>query len=104
LKFWPSGIRAIELQRGVTLMSEVATDLPQIRGDWSFHMSYVQNAIEQTMKRQLKLWDELKAGANSDGQISVDNDELLDEFIEACRQTRALMDDLQLMREQKPTE
>ena len=34
-------------------MSE-GVDLSQIRGDWKFHMDYLQNAIEQTLKRQRK--------------------------------------------------
>ena len=41
-------------------MSEDTVDLSQIRGDWDFHSRYVTNAMEQTLKRQNKLWRELK--------------------------------------------
>jgi hypothetical protein len=76
-------------------MSE-GVDLSQIRGDWKFHMDFVQNAIEQTLKRQLmywndlgdnadidesvkqqqKLWAELQTGANDKGTISTTGDTL----------------------------
>lgn len=128
-------------------MSEGQVDLSQIRGDWNFHMNYVTNAITQTLKRQKRLWDELEPGvrsadvdeavqqqqnlwsqlidsAGSGGTIPL-NDQLLndyidacrssqavcdgvldksdslpvEEFSEACRQARALCDDLELMRE-----
>ncbi len=48
-------------------MSEQGVDLSQIRGDWKFHMDYLTNAVTQTMKRQLKDWGELSAGANNAG-------------------------------------
>lgn len=91
-------------------MSE-GVDLSQIRGDWKFHMDYVQNAIEQTLKRQRKYWDELddddevgaaikrqnqlwadlKAGANDKGTIST-TDGVADQFIAACREAKGLCD------------
>jgi hypothetical protein len=91
-------------------MSE-GVDLSQIRGDWKFHMDFVQNAIEQTLKRQLmywndlgdnadidesvkqqqKLWAELQTGANDKGTISTTGD-TLGEFIVACRGSRDLCD------------
>lgn len=49
-------------------MSEGGVDLSQIRGDWKFHMDYLTNAITQTMKRQMKFWNELPGGAK-DGEI-----------------------------------
>ena len=91
-------------------MSE-GVDLSQIRGDWKFHMDYVQNAIEQTLKRQRsswgelgddaaidasvsqqnQLWDDLKAGANDKGTIST-TDGVATEFIGVCRGSRDLCD------------
>ncbi len=105
-------------------MSEQGVDLSQIRGDRKFHMDYLTNAVTQTMKRQLKDWGELSAGANNAGieeamtrqkalwdeLIANANDKgtiptadsKVDEFSEACRQTRALCDDLEMMRDQRP--
>jgi len=91
-------------------MSE-GVDLSQIRGDWKFHMDYVQNAIEQTLKRQRaswsalgnnadidasvsqqnQLWDDLKAGANDQDTIST-TDGVAAEFIGVCRGSRELCD------------
>ncbi len=129
-------------------MNEGGVDLSQIRGDWKFHMDYVQNAVDQTLKRQVKSWGELdddaeigasvgqqaqiwadlKANANDKGTISTsdgklqefiaasrgakercdafqdqdDSSELVEEFAEACRQVRALCDDLEMMIGQRP--
>lgn len=128
-------------------MSEGGVDLSQIRGDWKFHMDYVQNAIDQTLKRQVKswgqldddaeigasveqqaqMWADLKANANEKGTISTtdgklqefiaacrgakercntfqdqDDSELVEEFVEACRQVRGLCDDLEMMIGQRP--
>lgn len=86
-------------------------DLSQIRGDWKFHMDYLQNAVEQTLKRQRrywqglgdnadidasvqqqnKLWADLQAGSNDKGTIST-TDGTLEEFIEVCRGSKALCD------------
>jgi len=91
-------------------MSE-GVDLSQIRGDWKFHMDYVQNAIEQTLTRQVKmwaglgndadidasvkqqnqLWAALKAGANDKGTIST-TDGGLEQFITACRTSKEICD------------
>lgn len=91
-------------------MSE-GVDLSQIRGDWKFHMDYLQNAIEQTLKRQQKywaglnndaeidaavkkqnvLWTDLKANANDKGTIST-TDGMMEEFIGACRGSREICD------------
>jgi len=91
-------------------MSE-GVDLSQIRGDWKFHMDYVQNAIEQTLVRQQKywaelggdagidasvqqqnkLWADLKAGANDKGTIST-TDGGVDEFITVCRASKGICD------------
>ena len=129
-------------------MSE-GVDLSQIRGDWKFHMDYLQNAIEQTLKRQKKywaelnndaevdaavkeqhaLWTDLKANVNDKGTISTtdgmmeefigacrgskalcdkyqdgDDSETVEEFAEACRQARSLCDDLEMMKDQRPAE
>lgn len=131
-------------------MSEAGEVLSQIRGDWKFHMDYLTNAITQTLKRQerlwreldssvrspevdeavqqqQKLWSELIDGSDDAGTIPL-TDNLLNEFIdacrsarpvcdgvldesdslqveefsEACRQARGLCDDLEMMREQRP--
>ncbi|MFQ5633960.1 MAG: hypothetical protein ACE5G3_01330 [Gammaproteobacteria bacterium] len=129
-------------------MSE-GVDLSQIRGDWKFHMDYLQNAVVQTLKRQRQYWDELGGndeigtsvarqnelwaellkGADNKGTIVTtdgmleefigacragkevcdtyqdDNDgETVAEFAEACRQVRALCDDLEMMRDQRPAD
>ncbi|MCB1625337.1 MAG: hypothetical protein KDI32_12170 [Pseudomonadales bacterium] len=79
-------------------MSEPTVDLSSIRGDWDFHTRYVTNAMDQTLKRLHKNWRALKAQAPAAGQVPVTG-ELMEEFIEACRQTRALTDDILLMRD-----
>ena len=83
-------------------MSEPTVDLGAIRGDWAFHARYVTNSLEQTLKRLHKYWRSLKRQAPVAGQVPMDGP-LMDEFIEACRQTRALTDDVLLMRETKST-
>lgn len=82
-------------------MSEPVVDLGAIRGDWNFHARYVTNALEQTLKRTTKLWKALKASSPTEGEVPM-NDPLMEEFIEACRQTRALTDDVILLQETKP--
>ena len=76
-------------------------DLGAIRGDWNFHARYVTNALEQTLKRANKLWRDLKASSTTVDEVPMDGD-LMEEFIEACRQTRALTDDILLLRDTKP--
>lgn len=128
-------------------MSEGAVDLSQIRGDWKFHMDYLQNAIDQTMKRQVqrwgdlgddeeidnavaeqsRIWGELIANANDKGTIPTADGRIeafitacrgakarcdayedkvdsvtVEEFSEAGRQVRALCDDLEMMKDQRP--
>ncbi len=128
-------------------MSEGGVDLSKIRGDWKFHIDYLQNAVDQTLKRQVRywgeldndaqvgadveqqvnLWSELQANANDKGTIPTadgllekfisscrgarprcdayldKNDSLLaEEFTEACRQTRGLCDDVEMMTGQRP--
>lgn len=82
-------------------MSEHTVDLSQIRGDWHFHCRYVTNAMDQTLKRLLKDWRALKAQAPVAGEVPMDGP-LMEEFLEACRQTRALTDDIRLMCEAQP--
>ena len=95
-------------------MSEGQVDLSQIRGDWYFHMNYLTNAITQTLKRQKLLWDGLDSGvrdpdvdeavqqqqklwgqliegSDSKGVIPL-ADQLLNEYMNACRSTRAVCD------------
>jgi hypothetical protein len=73
-------------------------DLSQIRGDWDFHARYVCNAMEQTLKRTNKYWKELKKASKRKGQVPVDG-QLMEEFIEACMQTRAITDDFLMLAE-----
>jgi hypothetical protein len=82
-------------------MSEHGVDLGAIRGDWDFHARYVTNAMEQTLKRVQKTWRALKTKSPVAGQVPVDI-ELMQEFLEACRQTRALTDDILLLQDTKP--
>ncbi len=82
-------------------MSEHGVDLGAIRGDWDFHARYVTNAMEQTLKRVQKSWRALKARSSAAGQVPVDGD-LMEEFLEACRQTRALTDDILLLQDTRP--
>lgn len=89
-------------------MSEGNIDLSQIRGDWKFHIDYLQNAVDQTLKRlvkdwgelggdadidtavgqQAQIWADLKANTNDRGTIPT-ADGRLEEFIAACRDARA---------------
>lgn len=82
-------------------MTDKAVDLGQIRGDWDFHSHYVANAMEQTLKRMNKLWRSLKRASPTAGQVPVSGP-VMEEFIEACRQTRALCDDFPLLEEARP--
>ena len=82
-------------------MSSDKVDLSQIRGDWDFHSRYVTNAMEQTLKRVNKYWRELKKASRKKGQVPVEG-ELMEEFIEACMQTRSLTDDYNILSECKP--
>jgi len=79
-------------------VSSEKVDLSQIRGDWDFHSRYVTNAVEQTLKRVNKSWRQLKAASRKKGQVPVDGP-LLEEFREACAQTRALCDDYLILAE-----
>jgi hypothetical protein len=83
------------------MTEQPVVDLGEIRGDWNFHARYVTNALEQTLKRANKLWRELKANSAAVDEVPMDGD-LMEEFIEACRQTRALTDDILLLRDIKP--
>ena len=82
-------------------MSEPQVDLGAIAGDWDFHARYVTNSMDQTLKRLHKTWRALKARSPSAGQVPMDG-ALMEEFIEACRQTRALTDDILLMQDTRP--
>lgn len=82
-------------------MSSGKVDLSQIRGDWDFHSRYVTNAMDQTLKRVNKYWKELKKGGTKKGQVQVDG-ELMEEFIEACYQAKALTDDYHILADCKP--
>jgi hypothetical protein len=83
-------------------MSDQEVDFSQIRGDWFFHMNYLINALEQTQKRQAKLWRQVKAARNDNGALPVDQDHLMEDFIDAVRMTNSFMDDLIMMQEQRP--
>lgn len=92
-------------------MSEGGVDLSQIRGDWKFHMDYLQNAIDKTIQRQEKYWSELgddaQIGAAVDQQSSIwaglrenqnekgtisTTDGQMEAFIDACRGAKGLCD------------
>jgi len=83
-------------------VSSDKVDLSQIRGDWDFHSRYVTNAMEHTLKRLNKDWRELKKKSRKKDQVPVDG-ELMDEFMEACAQTRALCDDYLILAETQAT-
>lgn len=84
-------------------MSDQDVDFSSIRGDWFFHMNYLINAVEQTQKLQNKLWRQVKAARDEKGAVPIAEDHLMEEFIEAVRMTHSFMDDLIMMREQRPT-
>jgi hypothetical protein len=79
-------------------VSSEKVDLSQIRGDWDFHSRYVTNAMEKTLKRLNKDWRELKKKSRKKAQVPVDG-ELMDDFMEACAQTRAMCDDFLVLAE-----
>ncbi|MCP4832208.1 MAG: hypothetical protein GY886_08365, partial [Gammaproteobacteria bacterium] len=83
-------------------VSSNKVDLSQIRGDWDFHSRYVTNAMEQTLKRTNKYWKELKKASKKKGQVPLDG-KLMEEFIEAVMQTRAITDDYLILNECKPS-
>jgi hypothetical protein len=83
-------------------MSEHAVDLGAIRGDWEFHARYVTIAMESTLKRVHKSWRSLKARGSTAGSVPMTGD-LMQEFLEAVRQTRALSDDILLLQDTMPT-
>jgi hypothetical protein len=82
-------------------MSNATVDLGAIAGDWDFHARYVTNSLEQTLKRLHKTWRALKRQSPVPGQVPMDG-ALMEEFLECCRQTRALTDDVVLMQETRP--
>jgi len=98
-------------------MSETQVDLSQIRGDWNFHINYLNNAVQQTLKRanalwpriaeqagdgavgdlleqQTALWRELNDQLDEKGALPVTSD-LLDRFVEVTQQTKAPCDALE---------
>jgi len=79
-------------------VSSEKVDLSQIRGDWDFHSRYVTNAMEMTLKRLNKDWRELKKKSRKKAQVPVDG-ELMEDFMEACAQTRAMCDDFLVLAE-----
>ena len=83
-------------------MSGDKVDLSQIRGDWDFHSRYVCNAMEQTLKRTNKYWKELKKASKKKGQVPIEGP-LMEEFIEACMQTRAITDDFLMLADCQPS-
>lgn len=99
-------------------MTQPQVDLSQIRGDWHFHINYLTNAIDATIRRSLKLcdavqgeggvdeigelvkrqaeiWGQVTADRGSQGAIKTDGG-LLDEFIEVCRSTKEPCDALEV--------
>jgi hypothetical protein len=107
-------------------MSEQGVDLSQIRGDWKFHIDYLTNAINWTMKRQMELWgqlsasasqpgieqavakqkaiwDALVANANDKGTIPTADAGILD-FIANCREAKPLCDAFEDSDDSQPVE
>jgi len=94
-------------------------DLSQIRGDYHFHMNYVNNAVTQTQKRVDKmwadlndtgneelgamvarlstLWSQLLRGANDKGTPRFDSNEYQD-FLETALATKDVCDTLEAER------
>jgi GR25 family glycosyltransferase involved in LPS biosynthesis len=56
--------------------------------------------MEQTLKRANKYWRLLKKASRKKGQVPVDGP-LMEEFIEACMQTRAITDDYLILAKTK---
>jgi hypothetical protein len=83
-------------------VSSDKVDLSQIRGDWDFHSRYVTNAMDQTLKRVQKNWKELNKTSTKKGQVPVGG-ELMEEFIEAVMQARAITDDYVMLAECQPS-
>ena len=83
-------------------MSGDKVDLSQIRGDWDFHSRYACNAMEQTLKRTNKYWKALKKASKKKGQVPIEGP-LMEEFIEACMQTRAITDDFLMLADCQPS-
>ncbi|MDH3978506.1 MAG: hypothetical protein OEU86_08325 [Gammaproteobacteria bacterium] len=95
-------------------MSEGAVDFSMIRGDWKFHIDYLQNAMDRTLERvdkysrqlgadadiaeavkiQAEAWVDLKANANEKGTIPT-TDGRLEKFLEAILATKPLCDALE---------
>ena len=93
-------------------MSGAEVDLSQIRGDYTFHMNYLVNAIDQTLAREQKLWGELNAdeadieaalkrqtdiwaqlkGTSHEKSVIELTGSALEDFIEVSRSTKALCD------------
>ena len=94
-------------------LKAATADLPQIRGDWNFHMNYVANAVTQTMKRQVtnwselgmdnaaidaavknqaELWEAIAGDLNERGTVKPENS---GDFIDACRSTKDMLDKLE---------
>ncbi len=94
-------------------MSEGEVDLSQIRGDWNFHINYVNNAVNQTLKRALSMWkpvagdldgsigdavqnlssvwSKVNGDLDEKGSINVKNPGI-QEFIDAARATKDPLD------------
>ena len=98
-------------------MSEPQVDFSAIRGDWYFHMSFLANAMTQTLARAVKLWDEigsnvtaaevaqlvqqqadmwaaLAADLDANGAIKTSEQAYLD-LIQVCRSTKGPCDALE---------
>jgi hypothetical protein len=91
-----------QIDRGDTPVSSDKVDLSQIRGDWDFHSRYVTNAMNQTLKRVQKSWKALNKASSKKDQVPVGG-QLMDEFIEAVMQARAITDDYTMLAECKPS-
>jgi hypothetical protein len=101
-------------------MDEPDVDFSEIRGDWYFHMAFLVNGMNHTLSRagklwaqvgsevdddeigrlvsqQAALWTQISGAADERGAIRTDG-ELLTEFIEMCRSTKAPLDAMEQAR------
>lgn len=99
-------------------MDDPEVDLSEIRGDWHYHMRFLTNSMTQTLKRAVKLWDEVKSEVDDESigrlvarqsgawtELTDDRDaedavktdsEGFQQFLDLCRSTKEPCDALEL--------
>ena len=63
------------------------------------HLAYVDNATVSAQKRQQKLWKAVTAKRTRGGLLPL-TDEVLNEYIQATRNTASLMIDIEMVRDE----